>query len=289
MKIRRKRAPREPMIMIVCGETGVGKTYRNLQEIKRYLKGDRKSGQKGRKVLCFDVNGHDYPYDPVVPQNVGRLRKAAARRILPFNSEGRGMTNAEKLQTVEQLLDNYRNGLLVLDDTDKYMTGTRGQGIIGALCTNRHKGLDLLLTHQSISKISTTEWQNCTWVRLHHQVDDVTRYRERITNYPLIRIAQFILDDNYQQTVRLYRQGKLSENEFKKRKSFCLYINMREQRIEGVERAVFIRAAKRYFEQEGQRRIRLLMQETGPGGKARFSDRRAALVQLIEESLDWIA
>ena len=288
MKTKLRKSAREPMIMIVCGETGVGKTYRNCREIERYLKGDRKKGRKGRKVLCFDVNGHDYPYEPVRLGNVGRLRKAAARRILPFDEHGQPMGNAEKLKTVEKLLESFRNGLLVLEDADKYMTGARGQSIIGALCTNRHKGMDLLLTHQSISKISTTEWQNCTWVRLHHQVDDVSRYRERITNYPLIRIAQLMLDENYQQAVRRFRQGKLSELEFKKRKSFCLFVNMREQRIEGADRRAFIRAAKRYFEQEGQRQLRQLQQETQPDGTPRFASRKAALVHLIEDSLDWV-
>ena len=47
---------RQPMIMLVCGETGVGKTYRNKQEIKHYMMDHLVMGKKGRKVLAFDTN-----------------------------------------------------------------------------------------------------------------------------------------------------------------------------------------------------------------------------------------
>ena len=44
---------RQPMIMLVCGETGVGKTYRNKQEIKHYMMDHLAIGKKGRKVLAL--------------------------------------------------------------------------------------------------------------------------------------------------------------------------------------------------------------------------------------------
>lgn len=46
---------RQPMIMLVCGETGVGKTYRNKQEIKHYMMDHLVMRKKGRKVLAFDT------------------------------------------------------------------------------------------------------------------------------------------------------------------------------------------------------------------------------------------
>lgn len=286
IRYSQKELEREPMIMIVCGETGVGKTYRNRQEIDRYLRGDGK--RKGRKVLCFDVNGHDYEgFASVSPDHLKALTKVAPRRILPFHRDGSPMTLADKRDVVDKMLRYYRNGLLVLDDIDRYMTGARGQSMIGALCTVRHLGLDLLFTHQSIAKITTTAWQNSTWLRLHHQVDDVTRYRDRIPKYPLVRIGQLIVDERYQEAQRRYRRGQLTEEVFRERKSYCVYVNMREQKLLGADKVSFIRAARTYIEREEQKQIRMLMQEVDFGGNPVYKDRNAALIALIERCLNW--
>ncbi|WP_035756802.1 DEAD/DEAH box helicase family protein, partial [Hugenholtzia roseola] len=45
---------REPMLMVVAGAKGVGKTYTSLKEIALYQKKHQK------KVLIFDTN---YPYE----------------------------------------------------------------------------------------------------------------------------------------------------------------------------------------------------------------------------------
>lgn len=275
------------MIMIACGETGVGKTFRNKLEISNYMKGVK--SKKGRKVLCFDTNDDDYPEFPSVsPDHVKALTKVAARRIRPFNRDGTPMHNKDKSGVIEKILKHYRNGLLVLDDIDHYMTGAKGQSMIGALCTVRHMGLDILFTHQSIAKISTTAWQNCTWLRLHHQVDDITRYRERIPKYPLVRIAQLVVDERYEEASRMYRQKKISYEQFRAKKSYCVYVNMREQKMHGVDRVTFIRAAKKYIDQEEQRKLGMMMQERDFDGERIYPDRNSAVVKLIEGCLGWI-
>ena len=74
-----KVAQRQPMVMLVCGETGVGKTYRNKQEIRRYLKDDEALNRKGRKVLAFDTNDDDYPeFRTVNPEHLHQLKSIYA-------------------------------------------------------------------------------------------------------------------------------------------------------------------------------------------------------------------
>ena len=220
---------RQPMILLVCGETGVGKTYRNKQEIKRYMMDHLAVGKKGRKVLAFDTNDDDYPqFRTVSPNHLKALTKVSSRRIRPFNPDGSPMDNDEKKEVITKIMKYFKNGLVVLDDIDHYMTGAKGQSMIGALCTVRHKGIDIVLTHQSVAKITTSEWQNCTWLRLHHQVDDVTRYRERIPKYQMVRIGQLIVDEQYELCSNAFAMGKITELEYKIQKSFFVYINMRE-------------------------------------------------------------
>lgn len=276
-------AKRQPMVILVCGETGVGKTYRNKLEIKRYLQDEPNTNKIGRKVLAFDTNDDDYLFRTVSPDHLKALTKIAARRIRPFNKDGSPMDDDQKREVVEKILKHYRNGLLVLDDIDHYMTGAKGQAMIGALCTVRHKGLDILLTHQSIAKITTTEWQNCTWLRLHHQVDDITRYRDRIPKYHLVRIAQLIIDEQYELAMQAFGLGTIEEHEFKKRKSFFLYVNMRQQNIIGCSNVAFIKACKKYIDQEKSRKIKMMLSERDFKNNPIYKNRNEAIIKLISD------
>ncbi len=277
---------RDPMVMLVCGEMGVGKTYRSNLEIKHYMKDKPETGKKGRKVLAFDVNGRDYPtFRTVSPNHLKALTKIAPRRILPFNKDGSPMTDNEKKEVVEKILKHYKNGMVILDDIDSYMAGAKGQSMIGALVTVRHKGIDILLSHQSISKVTTTEWEACTWLRLHHQVDDVTRYKDRIPKYQLVRIAQLIVDEQYDLCARAHAEGKLTDFEFKVHKSFFVYVNMRGQKITGCSRSAFIRACKRFIDQEQGKMIRLLLNERNFNGKPIYKDRNAVIIKMISDYL----
>lgn len=275
---------RQPMIILVCGETGVGKTYRNKQEIKRYMKDEVSSGKQGRKVLAFDTNDDDYPeFRTISPDHLQSWIRVVARRIRPFNKDGSPMDDEQKREVVEKILKYYRNGLLVLDDIDHYMTGAKGQAMIGALCTVRHKGLDILLTHQSVAKITTTEWQNCTWLRLHHQVDDITRYRDRIPKYHLVRIAQLIIDEQYELAMQAFGHGSIDEQEFKKRKSFFLYVNMRQQSIMGCSKPAFIKACKKFIDQEKSRKIKMMLSERDFKNNPIYKNRNEVIIKLISD------
>lgn len=277
---------RQPMVMLVCGETGVGKTYRNRQEVAGYLQDDPGSGKKGRKVLAFDTNDDDYPsFRTISPDHLHLFKRVGARRIRPFNSDGSPMDDEQKRAVITKILRSYRSGLLILDDIDHYMSGAKGQAMIGALCTVRHKGMDILLTHQSIAKITTSEWQNCTWLRLHHQVDDITRYRDRIPKYHLVRIAQMIIDEQYGLAIRAFQQNRIDQQTFQKQKSFFLYVDMRRQKILGCSKAAFIRAAKRFIDQENGRLIKRMLLERDIKNKPIYANRADVICELIAEYL----
>ncbi len=286
MKAKNKKTERQPMIMLVCGETGVGKTYRNKQEIKHYMMDNLMVGKKGRKVLAFDTNDDDYPsFRTVSPNHLGKLSKVSARRIRPFNADSSPMDNNDKKEVITKIMKFFKNGLVVLDDIDHYMSGAKGQSMIGALCTVRHKGIDILLTHQSVAKITTSEWQNCTWLRLHHQVDDVTRYRDRIPKYEIVRIAQLIVDEQYELSSSAFAKGVITEQQYKVQKSFFVYVNMREQRIKGCSRTAFIRACKKFIDQEEAKKVRMLLNEEDFDGNKVYKTKNEAIIKMITDKL----
>jgi len=263
---------RQPMLMLICGETGVGKTVRNILEIENYMKDQPAFSRKGRKVLIFDVNDDDYEcYRTVDPDFIRELKFIRARRIRPLTRFGETMSIDEKRDMVERMVKQFTEGLLVLEDLDKYMTGAKGQTIVGLLTTNRHHGLDIMISHQSIAKITTTEFQNCTWLRLHKQVDDVTRYRNRIPNYFLVRIATIIVEEQY-------LIGNIR---------FFLYVNMRKLKLRGCSIQAYIRACKKYLDTEENGMIRRMMLERDFKGKLIYKNRNEVVVKLISELLPY--
>lgn len=277
---------RQPMLMVVCGETGVGKTYRTVHEIEHYIKPNRRTGKKGRKVLIFDVNDDDFmQYLTLHPEHIKSFKQVRARRIRPLTKSGKLMNLTQKRLIVEKMVAEFTNGLLVLEDIDKFMVGAKGQAVVGVLCANRHSDLDILISHQSIAKITTTEWQNTTWLRLHKQVDDIYRYRNRIPNYPLVRIATFIVEEQYNLANLTHEKGLLTEKDFIIRKSFFVYINMRKLKIRGCSKAAFIRAAKKYIDQEEGRKIKMMSQEIELNGEMKYRDRNHVVFQLIKNYL----
>lgn len=283
--IRTKKS-RQPMLTIVCGETGVGKTYRNRNEVRLYLKDNPATGKQGRKVLAFDTNDDDYTgFKTVSPDQLHKLVAKRPRRIRPFNPDGSPMGKEDKKDVVKKILKYFRNGLILLDDIDDYMTGEKGQDMISALCTLRHKGVDIIFTHQSIGKITRTAWQNCTWLRLHHQVDDVTYIKERIPKYPIVRIAQLIVDEQYDLAYTKFVNGQISEDEFDRRASFFVYVNLRKQRLRGCSRAAYIRACKKFIDQEESRKVKMMQMERDFNEKLVYKNRNAAVVKLISEYL----
>lgn len=265
-----KQDERQPMLMLVCGETGVGKTFRNILEIENYMRNHPAIGRKGRKVLIFDVNDDDYEcYTTVNPDFIRDLKLIRARRIRPLTRFGETMSIEEKRDMVERMVKQFIDGLLVLEDLDKYMTGAKGQTIVGLLTTNRHHGLDIMISHQSIAKITTTEFQNCTWLRLHKQVDDVTRYRNRIPNYFLVRIATIIVEEQY-------LIGNIR---------FFVYVNMRKLKVRGCSQKAYIRACKKYLDTEENGMVRRMMLERDFQGRLIYRNRNEVVVKLIGELL----
>lgn len=265
-----KQDERQPMLMLVCGETGVGKTFRNILEIENYLRDNPGLMRKGRKVLIFDVNDDDYEcYATVNPDFIRDLKLIRARRIRPLTKYGLTMSIEEKRDMVERMVKQFTDGLLVLEDLDKYMTGAKGQTIVGLLTTNRHHGLDIMISHQSIAKITTTEFQNCTWLRLHKQVDDVTRYRSRIPNYFLVRIATLIVEEQY-------LIGNVR---------YFVYVNMRKLLLRGCSVHAYIRACKKYLDTEENSMIRRMMLERDFQGQLVYKNRNEVVIKLIGELL----
>jgi len=52
------------------------------------------------------------------------------------------MSLKEKRELVGKMVNDFSGGMLVLEDIDKFLTGHKGQDLVGILCANRHSDLE---------------------------------------------------------------------------------------------------------------------------------------------------
>jgi hypothetical protein len=186
---------REAKLIMVAGRKSVGKTYQTLVQISDYLK--TSLTKQGRKVLIFDVNnefgnvGEDHK-NPLFP-NIGliklsqvpafaKITRPFARRVSVFKEDGQRMTLSEMAQALGYILEHYRNGLLLIEDINKYITDSLPGDLIGAICTQRHVSVDVIIHVQTVGKLFHPKlWGNCNEIRLHRTDDTIERHKNKVS------------------------------------------------------------------------------------------------------------
>lgn len=214
---------REPLLMAATGKKGVGKSYQHMLLMNGYVMGDPYKGVKGRKCLIMDVNDEygqfgvpalsltDVPIYTVHPN-------IEIRRVRPFHPDGRRMTLDEWANALFYVLNRFQNGLLLIEDINKFIGDHLPHDLVGAIATNRHVGLDIILSYQSLGRINTKIWGNMNLMRFHKNVESVERHKNKFPDkYELMRIGEIIVNNQY-------HKGNIR---------FFLYVDMDEEKIRG--------------------------------------------------------
>lgn len=191
---------REPILLCATGKKGVGKTFTTTSSFKDYIKGNPKTGKKGRKILIYDINMEYTQYKSIPLEYIpkfSRQSKVEVRRVLPMSEGGKVADINEMVEILNKIIMSFRGGMLVLEDINRYLIQSKTAEVIGLLATNRHRDLDIVCHYQSLSALDPRMWQNTTFVRFHMQIDDIKRYAQRIPNYELFKIAQCLVEYKY--------------------------------------------------------------------------------------------
>ena len=194
---------REPLLMCAIGKKGVGKTYAHMLLMNGYVAGDPYVGVRGRKCLIMDVNDEYGVYNvPSISLSDVALYSVhpsvEIRRVRPFHPDGRRITLDEWATALFFVLNRFQNGLLVIEDPSKFIGDHLPHDIVGAIATNRHAGLDIILSYQSIGRINTKVWGNMNLLRFHKNVESVERHKNKFPDkYELLRIAELMVNNEY--------------------------------------------------------------------------------------------
>lgn len=250
--------PIESFNQVNLGETGVGKTHHNILTIKLALKAIPETGKQAMKVLVLDFQGEEgYSKIKTLPGTREAIIKFVnqktieARRITKMHPDGRLLTNQEKCDIMQFAANTFKHGQIYYDDIDAYaaFASSGDEDMIGSLMGNRHKGIDNIFSHQAWRKIGVTEAENLTIIRLHKTGDDPYAMDQRKQkNFPmhLCMIGHYIVEAQYDLVNKMYRNGKLTKEQWLSHKSYHVYIDVRKKLIYPVSENNFKLAVRKY-------------------------------------------
>lgn len=256
VKEARPADPEKPFVTVVLGETGVGKTYYNLKaEIPIYVKDNPAKYKKGRKAIIYDVNG-DYagirtlkPTEDAIMKFV-KQSTVEARRLVGKDEYGRPLSKEQNYENARKIVMNFINGMIIMDDIDKYAVHSSKQDLVSMLMGNRHIGCHVMTSHQAWRKMSVTELENIRYLRIHHTLDNIEALpadKQALLDFALCRIAGLIVEEQYEYATDLYESGKISKNKYEVHKAFFVYVDVRRKKIRGTSEEAFKRAAYKYM------------------------------------------
>jgi hypothetical protein len=206
---------REPTLEVAIGFRGVGKTFTFDQFSDQYVKELR------RPILVFDVNNEfengnklfgykaidfniEEKNDFKRAEQIRNIKVPGKYRIIPWKKNKQPMGMTEMLKAATTIVQFFRNGLVLLEDINKYTNSHFKQEFISTFVGLRHVGVDLVLHFQSLHAIPPKVWDGLEILRWHKCAEKILKYKDHVTNYEMFAIAEAIVDYKYKTDQRFY-------------------------------------------------------------------------------------
>lgn len=171
-------------------------------------------------------------------------------------------------------------GLLLIEDINKYVSDSLPNDLIGAICTQRHVGVDIIIHFQNVGRFGHPKIiGNANWLRFHKVTDKVARHGNKFEDMvePL-SICEQMVDEKYRQA---------SEHDIAS-KSYHVYWDADAEKIKGAyTKKEFIEAVERYLRVNARSLVTpKLKEEDLYTGKKVYANRQILIKSLIQEKID---
>ena len=265
---------REPKLGVAVGRKGCGKTYTTTNMIKRYVQGNPSAGVAPRRVLILDVNDEFEDFKALYQKDIIKFSASPtieARRIRVFHDSGpkKGvrLTLKEIQDLLFKILNDFRGGLLLIEDINKYISDYLPNDLVGAICTNRHTDTDIILHFQSIGRISPKIWQNLNWIRFHKITDDVAKHKNKFEEkFELLTLTEMYVNNEYE----------------KGNKRVFVYVDMDDEKVMVPDKKKF-RAIVEEYAIQNHKRLVLPLTKADSLRKTKALSPEVALKQVVEK------
>ncbi len=250
---------RECGLMITVAAQGIGKSHANKLLISSYVRDKLDTKVKGRKALIFDVNGEyseeSFRKDGIPVISIKRIAvKDVELWCRTGPSECRRLDVSalhmdEKFEVLNYVIEVVRNCLFVIEDINKVVLEvTHLKRIVGTIVGLRHRACDVIASYQALRDVPPRFLSNCKYVRLHYFSGDSMDIKTKLSEPEVFKIAQIIVNEKYYNAVNEFKNGVIPELEYKKRKSFYVYVYTDPHKIEGAfTKEKFLEACKKYL------------------------------------------
>jgi hypothetical protein len=255
---------RQPILTAAVGKKGVGKSFLTLQILRTYVQGT--ANFKGRRALILDVNDEYMDVDSIDVKHIAWFSahpKIELRRVRVFKENGKKMSLNEISDTLNFILENYKDGALLIEDINKYVSDSYSTDLIGGIVTQRHVDCDLILHYQNIGRAGHPKiLGNLNILRMHKTFDSVDRHENKFEDkYEMIKIAENIVNMKY-------RGYELGGKTYPANIRYYLYCNFDRDKIIGsftkheVERCI-----KEYIYVNENSTIKPMLRQRNDNGK----------------------
>lgn len=201
---------REPLKLVALGGTGTGKTTETFEFLTNYVCGPKV--KQPRNILIFDTN-MEKEFKSIAPLKVQDIpkfniqKKKEIRKILPIDyANGHELNEDEKFELLKSIIVKYQffNGVLLVEDPDKFVSSANTKAFKNLLTTNRHKGLDIIMHYQSWGAVPTNIWRNINIIRVHQTIDgpNKSKIQNEFSDTNILHIAHYLLKEMLQTNIR---------------------------------------------------------------------------------------
>jgi hypothetical protein len=175
-----------PKLTIVLGYTGTGKsTFVKEKIVQSKLK-------SGSRVLVITPHDIDQAWDDVPFIDLHN------KELKSFKGIRRNIADSTVLEDINQ---NYRNGLIVFDDCRSYITANTLNDLHTLLISRKQRGLDICVVAHGFTEIPPKFYTFCSEFVLFQTRDSIKRIRNYLSKPELVENIQELVNFNAREDI----------------------------------------------------------------------------------------